>query len=110
MAYSMLDENGDCQKIRFIVWRGEGENCKPTLLDWLPYGTEWVCDPCNPPSKRYEVTFPNARTPQYYRWWEVVHHDDDEKEVKLKMDYAVKVRNARLAMEAAEKEWKRLNG
>jgi hypothetical protein len=110
MAYSILDEYGDCAKIRLIVDRhADKPDAPPILMDWMPVDTKWVCDPCNPSSARYEVTYPSG-VKQSFRWFDVVHLSDDELEVKLKLSHAMRVKQARIEADKAWKEFQRLNG
>src|ERR1700677_2447736 len=99
MAYAYLNENGLHQPIRLIVEdTGPGflANGEVRVCDALPVGTEWTCDPCNPSARRYEVRFTSVGAVAYYPWYRVVLHDDDEVDIRVKVEHFEKVIAARV--------------
>lgn len=112
MAYTICDSVGNPKPIR-LIWQ-VGDIGNPEAEIALKLGTEvqpywWTCDPCNPAAKRYAIEF-RPDEPQYHRWFEVITSDDDEKDIAIKMEHYRKVILSDRALQAARREWERLNG
>ena len=107
MAYTLIDRDGGCQPLRIIVPNVHGT---PELKDaFRPHW--WVCDPCNATDKRYEVTYrASQEKPQYFSWYQVVTTDDKPEDVEVKLDFYRRVLQARVAMDEAAREYRRLTG
>lgn len=106
MGYTICDNWGNPKPIRLLL---TDVNNKPKLGgEFTPFW--WVCDPCNPSKARYEVTYREGYQPQPFRWFEIVTSDDSEDDIALKLDHYERVLQAQKALEAARREFERLNG
>lgn len=106
MAYTICDEYGYPLPIRILMPRPD-ETIK-IGEQFTPYW--WVCDPCNPSSRRFEITYrADQEQPTPFHWYEIVTSDDDEDDIRLKVKHYERVIQARKAMEEARREWERLN-
>jgi len=107
MAYTICTEYGDPKPLQMLITNAHdairvGEAFTPF---W------WVCDPCNPSSSRYEVSFrADQDKPTGFHWYQVVTSDDSPADVTFKLAHYAKVIEARKAMDEARREWERLNG
>jgi hypothetical protein len=107
MAYTLLDAAGRCQPLRLIVPDAGGT--PQVKAAFVPHW--WVCDPCNPSPKRYEVTYREGQpTPTTFAWYEVVLTDDTEHDIHVKVEHYTRVLAARGAMDDASREYRRLTG
>lgn len=108
MAYTLLDANRQCQPLRLIVPDATGA---PVLKqdEFRPHW--WVCDPCNPSDKRYEVTYREGQpSPTCFAWYQVVTTDDAPHDVEVKLEHYRRVLEARGRMDDAAREYRRLTG
>lgn len=105
MAYTICNEYGDPKPIRIITPNPAGE--PEVKAEFTPFW--WVCDPCNPQDKRYEVTYrADQEKPQYLQWFELVTSDDTEHDITEKIAHYKRVIAARKALDAAAVEYRRL--
>jgi hypothetical protein len=107
MAYTLLDHAGRCQPLQLIVPDVHGT---PEVKDaFQPHW--WVCDPCNPSDRRYEVTYREGQpTPTCFPWYQVVLSEDTPDSIRVKLDHYRRVLEARAAMDDAAREYRRLTG
>lgn len=105
MAYTICNQYGQPKPIRIIFPNQAGE---PELkAEFTPCW--WVCDPCNPSDKRYEITYrADQETPQYAQWFEIVLSDDSEHDIAVKIEHYKRVIAARKSLDAAAVEYRRL--
>lgn len=104
--YTICDNWGNPKPIRLLL---TDVNNKPKLGgEFTPFW--WVCDPCNPSKARYEITHGADREPQGYYWYQVVTTEDTEPDIALKLAHYERVIQAQKALEAARREFERLNG
>lgn len=107
MAYTICDQFGQPKPLRLLITRGEDV---PELgQPFTPYW--WACEPCNPSASRYEIEYRTGQEkPTGYPWYQVVTSEDGDADIALKLEHYRKVIIARKALEAAHREYDRLNG
>lgn len=98
MGYSIHDRQGNPLPIRLLGVR-DHEHC--FMAPFIP--TSWHVDPCNKPSERISVVHPSGHK-VFYRWYEIsIVGEDDEDGMRLKINYANTVDQARQAVSEANK-------
>ena len=107
MGYTICDRNGDCKPLRVIAPNIHGV---PELkAEFTPFW--WICDACNRPERRFEITFrSDQEQPQYLSWYQVVTTEDAPSDIACKIDFYRRVLAAQHAMDAASQEYRRLTG
>ena len=107
MAYTICDKYGAPMPIRILTVDAQD---KPRLAqEFTP--AWWVCDPCNGSNSRYEITFRSDQDkPTGYPWYQIIVSDDTQSDIDMKLAHYSSVIEARKAMEAARREFERLNG
>ena len=107
MGYTICDKWGDCKPLRMITVNVHG--VPEVKAEFTPFW--WTCDACNMPDKRYAIEYSsNQDKPSYFQWFEVVTTDDDESDIKIKVEYYKRVLTARKALDEAGAEYRRLVG
>ena len=107
MAYTLLARAGQCQPLRLIVPDVHGT--PEVKAEFTPHW--WVCDPCNPSDRRYEVTYREGQpTPTCFAWFQVVLTEDTVESIQVKLDHYRRVLEARAAVDDAAREYRRLTG
>lgn len=71
-----------------------------------PFETEWECDPCTLPARRYRVW--HSAGWREHAWHEVILPHDDARTRWLKLDLARRIDAAQDAVYAAQREYLRL--
>lgn len=107
MAYTICDEYGRCKPLHLIVTDAHDEPY--VAKEFTPHW--WVCDPCNPSSSRYEVTYhAGQEKPTGLAWYQVVTSDDKDDDIVAKLAHYRKVIEARKALDEARRNYERLVG
>lgn len=107
MAYTLCDAGGTCKPLRIIVpdVHGNPEVKQAFIPHW------WVCDPCNRQDQRYEVTYREEQAqPAHFAWYQIATTDDTAEDIEVKIDFYKRVLAARVAMDDASREYRRLTG
>ena len=77
-----------------------------------PFVTEWECDPCRLPGRRYRMLEPYTGEWVELAWWELITEDDDERTRELKQERARSLHELRLKAwdTARELHWREVYG
>ncbi len=70
-----------------------------------PFDTDWSCDPCSPPAKRYTVRHPAGDL--CHAWYEVITNDDSARDRWAKWQQAQRVIDARRVLRLAEQAYRK---
>lgn len=112
MAYTICDpDTGDPKPIRLIADHQPGESPKHLMFQVCnPVEPEdWTCDPCNMPARRYRIVW-RGGIEEYRPWWEVIAPDDTDHDVAVKLQQCVHAKTARINLERAERDYRRICG
>jgi hypothetical protein len=106
MAYTICDQYGAPKPLRLVMAHQDGS----TYIGKEFEPVWWVCDPCNPSSRRFEITFRSDGQAQGFPWYQVITSDDSSADEVLKVSHYARVIEAKRVADAAMAEYKRLNG
>ena len=107
MSYTICDQYGNPKPLRLLLTNAS--DGVRVGKEFTPYW--WSCDPCASSAERYQIEYhADQAKPTGHAWYQVVTSDDTQGDIDLKIEHYVKVIAAKKAKDAADLEYRRLNG